>query len=65
MLSRQTVIRAARANGNGTLLSEATFFVFDDTGRVVAHMPRNSPVLLPPELVAKVRDWIQAGALDN
>ncbi|MDG2305704.1 MAG: hypothetical protein P8R42_13880 [Candidatus Binatia bacterium] len=37
----------------------------DDTGRVVAHMPRNSPNLLPPEVVAKVRDWISNGALDN
>jgi hypothetical protein len=34
----------------------------DRSGRVVAHMPRNSPTLLPPELVAKVRDWILAGA---
>lgn len=37
----------------------------DDAGNVVAHMPRNSPTLLPPELVAKVRDWILNGALDN
>ncbi len=37
----------------------------DDTGQVVAHMPRNSPNLLPPELVAKVRDWILRGALDD
>ena len=37
----------------------------DDTGRVVAHMPRNSPTLLPPELVAKVRDWILGGALEG
>ncbi len=37
----------------------------DDVGNIVAHMPRNSPTLLPPELVAKVRDWILAGAEDN
>lgn len=37
----------------------------DDVGNVLAHMPRNSPTLLPPELVAKVRDWILNGALDN
>jgi hypothetical protein len=37
----------------------------DDVGNVVAHMPRNSPTLLPPELVAKVRDWILNGAEDN
>jgi hypothetical protein len=37
----------------------------DDRGTVLAHMPRNSPTLLPPELVAKVRDWILTGAQDN
>lgn len=37
----------------------------DDDGNVVAHMPRNSPYLLPPELVAKVGDWIREGAQDN
>jgi hypothetical protein len=34
----------------------------DDRGNALAHMPRNSPTLLPPELVAKVRDWILSGA---
>lgn len=37
----------------------------DDEGNVVAHMPRNSPQLLPPELVAKVREWIRRGARDD
>jgi hypothetical protein len=37
----------------------------DDAGITVNHMPRNSPTLLPPELVAKVRDWILSGALDD
>lgn len=37
----------------------------DDSGNVLNHMPRNSPTLLPPELVAKVRDWILAGANDD
>jgi hypothetical protein len=37
----------------------------DDVGNVVNHMPRNSPTLLPPEVVAKVRDWILSGAQDN
>lgn len=37
----------------------------DDTGRVVAHMPRNSPRLLEGALVAKVRDWILQGAPDS
>lgn len=37
----------------------------DARGNLVNHMPRNSPTLLPPELVAKVRDWILAGAEDN
>ncbi len=37
----------------------------DDAENVLAHMPRNSPTLLPPGLVAKVRDWILAGAADN
>ena len=37
----------------------------DDEGRVVAHMPRNSPQLLPPEVVAKVGEWIRLGARDD
>lgn len=37
----------------------------DEAGRVVAHMPRNSPQLLAPELVNKVRDWILLGAPDD
>ena len=35
-----------------------------DTG-TVAHMPRNSPTLLDPGLVAMVRAWIDAGAADD
>ena len=31
----------------------------------VAFMPRNSPTLMEPELVAMVRDWIDDGAEDN
>lgn len=34
----------------------------DDSGKVVAHMPRNAPTLNDPALIAKVRDWIAAGA---
>lgn len=34
----------------------------DDEGTEFAHMPRNGPTLLEPVLVAKVRDWILAGA---
>lgn len=37
----------------------------DDAGTAVNHMPRNSPTLLPAEVVAKFRDWIAAGAQDN
>lgn len=37
----------------------------DDNGNPVSHMPRNSPRLLEGELIAKVRDWILQGALDN
>ena len=37
----------------------------DDAGAVVNHMPRNSPTLLPAEVVAKFRDWIAAGAQDD
>ncbi len=37
----------------------------DDTGNILSHMPRNSPTLLPPEVVAKVRDWIATGAEEN
>jgi len=34
-------------------------------GVVVRHMPFNAPTLLPDPLVAKLRAWIEAGALDN
>ncbi len=34
----------------------------DDAGGVAASMPRNSPNLLDPAVVAKVRAWIEAGA---
>lgn len=34
----------------------------DDAGVVSASMPRNSPNLLDPAVVAKVRAWIEAGA---
>lgn len=34
----------------------------DDAGNVVAHMPRNAPVLMDDALVATVRAWIEAGA---
>ncbi|MBK8715846.1 MAG: hypothetical protein IPN32_14010 [Deltaproteobacteria bacterium] len=37
----------------------------DDDGNTVAHMPYNSLTLARPELVAKVRDWIAAGAPAN
>jgi hypothetical protein len=37
----------------------------DETGAPVAHMPRNAPILLEAPLVAKVRAWIEAGALDD
>ncbi len=34
-------------------------------GVAVAKMPKNSPTLLDPELVATLRDWIDEGAQDN
>jgi hypothetical protein len=34
-------------------------------GAVVRHMPFNAPTLLPDPLVAKLRAWIEAGALDD
>jgi hypothetical protein len=34
----------------------------DDAGTVVAHMPRNAPVLMDDAIVATVRAWIAAGA---
>lgn len=37
----------------------------DDLGNVVQHMPRNSPQLLPPEVVAKVGEWIRRGARND
>jgi hypothetical protein len=37
----------------------------DDAGNMVNHMPRNSPTLLAPEVVAKFRDWILGGAENN
>jgi hypothetical protein len=37
----------------------------DRSGGSVSHMPLNAPFLANPGLVATVRDWIAAGALDN
>jgi hypothetical protein len=37
----------------------------NDSGVVVRHMPFNAPTLLPDPLVAKLRAWIAAGALDD
>ncbi|MCA9655512.1 MAG: hypothetical protein KC501_36690 [Myxococcales bacterium] len=37
----------------------------DASGTVVSHMPLNSPQLARPELVALLREWIAAGALDD
>ncbi|KIG16852.1 hypothetical protein DB30_04014 [Enhygromyxa salina] len=34
-----------------------------DGGGIVAHMPRNAPVLLNDDAVALVREWIAAGAM--
>ena len=34
-------------------------------GVAVRHMPLNAPTLMPDPLVAKLRAWIAAGALDN
>ncbi|MDC0670285.1 hypothetical protein [Nannocystis radixulma] len=34
-------------------------------GAAVRHMPFNAPTLLPDPLVAKLRAWIEAGALDD
>lgn len=34
-------------------------------GQVVSHMPKNAPKLLDDALVAKLREWIEAGALDD
>ena len=37
----------------------------DDAGRSLPNMPLNAPRLMPDALVAKIRDWIQAGAPDD
>jgi hypothetical protein len=37
----------------------------DASGNVVSHMPLNSPRLSDPGLVAALREWIEAGALDD
>lgn len=37
----------------------------NEVGNAVTSMPRNSPTLLDPPVVAKVRAWIEAGALDD
>lgn len=37
----------------------------DDNGTALPNMPLNAPVLLQDEAVALVRQWIEAGALDN
>ncbi len=34
-------------------------------GQVASHMPKNAPKLLDDALVAKLRGWIEAGALDD
>lgn len=34
----------------------------DDGGRILPSMPRNSPNLMDPAVVAKIRAWIEAGA---
>jgi hypothetical protein len=34
----------------------------DDEGRARPHMPYNAPVLLDPQILALVRDWLVAGA---
>ncbi|MBF9036150.1 LPS export ABC transporter permease LptG [Rhodobacterales bacterium HKCCE2091] len=43
--ARQTVIRADRANGDGTRLSDASFFVFDDEGGVVSRIDARTAAL--------------------
>lgn len=37
----------------------------DDDGNVRSHMPLNAPTLADPGMVAMVREWILAGALDD
>lgn len=37
----------------------------DASGGAVSHMPLNSPQLARPEMVALLREWISAGALDD
>ena len=37
----------------------------DDAGNMVASMPRNAPNLLDEVVVAKVRAWIETGALND
>jgi hypothetical protein len=37
----------------------------DQDGNLVTHMPLNAPFLLDPGVIATVREWIAAGALDN
>ena len=37
----------------------------DRSGNAVNHMPLNAPFLLDPGLVARVRDWIEAGAKND
>ena len=37
----------------------------DQKGVAAIHMPLNAPVLLEDRMVAKIRAWIEAGALDN
>jgi len=37
----------------------------DQAGSPVYAMPRNAPVLMDPELIARVRDWIAAGAKND
>ncbi|MBF9030075.1 LPS export ABC transporter permease LptG [Rhodobacterales bacterium HKCCE3408] len=63
--SRQTVIRASSANGDGTTLSDATFFVFDDTGSVVQRIDAEGARLTAGAWVLNgVKAWPIAGS-DN
>jgi hypothetical protein len=54
---------APQASWLYTVLSQCEPHTLD--GDHYPHMPYNSPTLLEPALIATVRDWIAAGALDD
>ncbi|MEM9754652.1 MAG: LPS export ABC transporter permease LptG [Pseudomonadota bacterium] len=58
----QTVIRASQANANGTVLSDASFFVYDADGEVIARIDAEEAALVRGAWeLSGVKRWPLAG----